>query len=184
MPHKTLPPGIDPDDMTPGEWAEYFGRPEAGKDVGPTVTPPADALDGFARLEEAVGRLERLLYLSFAAQTEAVTDVFVTRGSEIGNDINYRVLFNNDTEREVKVQVSCAWGKPGDAIKLATQPNDAFKIEELANSSGGKSESGNYFLRPQKALYVAARSSSVTLSENTIIRVRVFDPQTFLSGGR
>lgn len=126
--------------------------------------------------------IERLLWLvMMTSANPPVTELMPPKnGLYWGANMAYQKLFSNDTPREIRVQVFCEFGVPGEGVKLAlnSNSNDTGKVDELAATANGKSESVGIILRSGETLW-AAPYGGVPMTAGTVVRARVFDPQSF-----
>lgn len=131
-----------------------------------------------------VGDTTQILYLSLLAQSGTlVTEVTSpTNGDQIGEA--YSQLFTNVSNAPVRVQVFGDFVNPGVGVVLATtrDQSDVGKVDELALTANGKTESVGVILMPTYSLWVRDRDPAVfPMQTNDIIRVRIFDPSKMIS---
>lgn len=126
------------------------------------------------------------LYLSLLIQAK---DVFTEmespkQGSDFTDD--YSELFVNNTNNFVRVQVFADFITPGTGIVVALKPDrsDVGKVDVLALTANGKTESVSVILPANSKLYAKNMDSVFPLAAGDTIRVRLFDPTKLLSANK
>jgi hypothetical protein len=147
------------------------------------------ALDAKIRAEEEARlraiREEQVFYLTLLAQQGPVSEV----SSPVNGDnieAYYTPLYKNVTNNPIRVQVFADFVNPGVGVVLSTSSDasDNGKVDELALTANGKTESVFVILLPTFSLWVRDRDAAFfPMQGNDIVRVRIFDPAKLVAYG-
>lgn len=138
-----------------------------------------------AEAQARLVREEQILYLTLLAQQGPVSEVTTPTN---GNNIEsfYTPIYKNNTNNPVRVQVFADFTNPGVGVILSTSSDasDNGKVDELALTANGKTESVLVILLPTYSLWVRDRDPVFfPMQGNDIVRVRIFDPAKLVSYG-
>lgn len=136
-------------------------------------------------LDDERTRQAQVLYLTLLSQgglggpvTEVTSPI---SGTSLTNE--YTSIFTNNTNNPVRVQVFSDYTNPGVGVTLSLtrDRSDVGKIDELALTANGRTDSVTTILMPTYSLWARNRDPIFPLQANDVVRIRVFDPAKLIN---
>lgn len=142
-----------------------------------------------AMLDAERKRQEQVLYLTLLSQGGSGGPVTEVSSPITGDFIeaDYKELFRNDTNNPVRVQVFADLTNPGCGVilSLTRDRSDVGKIDALALTANGRTESVTTILLPTYSLWGRDYDSQFfPMQGNDVLRIRVFDPAKLINYGQ
>lgn len=130
-------------------------------------------------------RQAQVLYLTLLSQGGAGGPVTEVTSPITGDTItdDYAPIFTNNTNNPVRVQVFSDFINPGVGafLSLTRDRSDVGKIDELALTANGRTESVTTILLPTYSLWARNRDVVFPMQSTDVLRIRVFDPMKLIS---